>query len=141
MAERKSNNHPHFILQNSAQSENFTSPTQGGAGKQIPNRNRKAHGGALLGKLQQLTPILADAAEQQRQAGIDEGIGLQVEFESFPDVELAFESLARERSGIELRNVRHDGNKTFATVFVPDGKLVFFERLITAYLDESKDTK
>ena len=70
-------------------------------------------------------------------------MGLQVEFESFPDVELAFESLAREASGIELLNVRHEHekNQTFATVFVPDGKLVIFENLISAYLDESKDTK
>ncbi len=141
MADREPNNHPHFIFQNSAQAESFTSPATGGGGKQIPLRDRAAHGGALQGKLQQLTPVLAEAADQQRQAGIDEGFGLQIEFESFPDVELAFESLARERSGIELQNVRHDGHKTFATVFVPDGKLEFFERLITSYLDGSKDKK
>lgn len=141
MAERESNNHPHFIFQSSAQAESFTSPATGGGGKQVPDRNRDAHGSALLGKLQQLKPVLAEAVEQQRQAGIDEGIGLQIEFESFPDVELAFESLARERSGIELRNVRQDDEKTFATVFVPDGKLEVFEKLITAYLDTSKDKK
>ena len=141
MAERESNNHSHFIFQNSAQAESFTSPATGGGGKQVPGRNRAAHGGALLGKLQQLKPVLAEAVEQQRQAGVDEGIGLQIEFESFPDVELAFESLARERSGIELRNVRQDEDKTFATVFVPDGKLELFEKLITAYLDDSKDKK
>ena len=140
MAERKPKNHPHFIFQNSAQAESFTSPGQGGGGKPIPDRDRVAHGGALLGKLQQLTPVLNDAVAQQQQAGIDEGFGLQIEFESFPDVELAFESLARERSGIELRNVRQEGSRTFATVFVPDGKLEFFEKLITAYLDETKDT-
>lgn len=143
MAEREPNNHRHFIFQNSAQAESFTSPATGGGGKQVPDRNRDAHGSALLGKLQQLKPVLAEAVEQQRQAGIDEGIGLQIEFESFPDVELAFESLARERSGIELRNVRQDEDeeKTFATVFVPDGKLEIFEKLITAYLDSSKDKK
>ncbi|MGE4591191.1 S8 family peptidase [Alcaligenes sp.] len=141
MAERESNNHPHFIFQNSAQAESFTSPVKGGGAKQVPDRNRDAHGSALLGKLQQLKPMLVEAVEQQRQAGIDEGIGLQVEFESFPDVELAFESLARERSGIELRNVRQHGEKTFATVFVPDGKLELFESLIAAYLDSGKDTK
>ena len=72
---------------------------------------------------------------------MEDGPGLQVEFESFPDVELAFESLARERSGIELSNIRHEDNRTLATVFVPDGKLVIFENLISAYLDESRDTK
>lgn len=141
MAGREPNNHPHFIFHNSAHSEHFTSPSKGGGGSPIPDRDRIEHGVALLSKLQQLTPVLNDAAEQQRLAGADEGFGLQIEFESFPDVELAFESLARERSGIELRNVRHDDNKTFATVFVPDGKLQFFEKLITAYLDESEDKK
>lgn len=141
MADRELKNHLHFIFQNSAQAESFTSPAQGGGGKPIPDRDRAAHGAALLGKLQQLTPVLAEAAEQQRQIGVEEGIGLQIEFESFPDVELAFESLARERSGIELRNVRQEGNTTFATVFVPDGKLGLFEKLITDYLDGSKDKK
>jgi len=141
MAERERNKHLHFTFQNSAQAESFRSPPSGGGGKQIPNRDRTAHGSALLGKLQQLLPVFAEAVELQRQTGVEEGFGLQIEFESFPDVELAFESLAPERSGIELRNVRQDGSKTFATVFVPDGKLTFFENLIAKYLDENKDSK
>jgi len=71
---------------------------------------------------------------------MDDGFGLQIEFESFPDVELAFESLAAERSGIELLNVRHEDDKTLASVFVPDGKLHILENKIAAYLDESKDS-
>ena len=67
-------------------------------------------------------------------------LGLRVEFESFPDIALAFESLARERSGIELLNVRQDGNRTLATVFVPDGRLDHFERLISDYLEEKRDS-
>ncbi|MBY0416525.1 MAG: hypothetical protein K2W88_00485, partial [Pararheinheimera sp.] len=141
MAEREQNNHPHFIFQNSARVESFKSPPTGGGGSDIPAKDRNSHGGGLLEKLHQLTPVLAEAAALQREAGVGEGIGLQIEFESFPDVELAFESLARERSGIELRNVRQDNNKTFATVFVPDGKLEFFEKLITDYLDENNDKK
>ncbi|MGL4861061.1 MAG: S8 family peptidase [Enterobacteriaceae bacterium] len=141
MANREPKHHPHFIFQNSARAENFAYAGGGGSGKQIPDRDRRTHGGALLGKIQQLKSVLAEAVQQQRQAGVEEGIGLQIEFESFPDVELAFESLARESSGIELRNVRQEGNKTFATVFVPEGKLGVFEKLIINYLDESKDKK
>ena len=70
---------------------------------------------------------------------MEDGLGLQVEFESFPNIELAFESLARERSGIELLNVRHENNRTHATVFVPEGKLDHFERLIREYLEEARD--
>ena len=79
------------------------------------------------------------AREAQQAAGIEEGLGLQVEFESFPDIELAFESLARERSGIELLNVRQEKNRTHATVFVPDGKLDHFGGLIRDYLAEKRD--
>ncbi len=53
---------------------------------------------------------------------------------------MAFESLARERSGIELLNVREEeGDRTWATVFVPDGKLDHFESLIRDYLAEKRD--
>ena len=141
MPDNERKNRPHFIFQNNGQTERFVSPPSGGGGSDTPPRDRQTHGSALLHKLQQLTPVLEGAVEQQHQAGIDEGVGLQIEFESFPDVELAFESLARESSGIELRNVRQDGSKTFATVFVPDGKLDFFEKRISAYLDQSKDNK
>ncbi|OAN87869.1 hypothetical protein A8B84_14045 [Marinobacter sp. EhC06] len=141
MPVNEGNNRSHFILRNNGKSESFTSPGQGGGGVSVPNRDRQAHGNALLGKLQSLHPTLTDAVEQQHQAGIEEGVGLQIEFEGFPDVELAFESLARERSGIELRNVRYDDDRVFATVFVPEGKLEVFEKLVAGYLDESKDTK
>lgn len=142
MTERETKNHPHFIFRNSAQAESFTSPLGGGSNnEQIIGRDRVVHGNALLAKLQQLKPVLAEAVRQQHQVGLDETVGLQIEFESFPDVDLAFESLARERSGIELRNVRQEDEKTFATVFVPDGRLELFENLITAYLDKSKDRK
>ena len=84
--------------------------------------------------------VQANAArDAQEAAGMEEELGLQVEFESFPEIELAFESLARERSGIELLNVRHVGDRTHATVFVPDGKLDHFERLIRDYLDERRN--
>ena len=71
-------------------------------------------------------------------------MGLQVEFQSFPNIELAFESLARERQGIELLNVRQEDsqedNRTYATVFVPDGKLNHFENLIRDYLAKKHDS-
>ena len=81
------------------------------------------------------------AREVQTDVGFDDGFGLQIEFESFPDVELAFERFNRERAGIELLNVRHDENVTRATVYVPDGKLTELERLIEEYLDHDTDKK
>lgn len=141
MAEQGDQRKRHFILKGTAETERFRSPQQGGGGASIPERNRVQHGGALLRQLEALRPQALAARQMQEAAGIEEGFGLQVEFESFPDIELEFESLARERAGIELLNVRHDERRTFATVFVPDGKLETLEKLILAYLDASKDTK
>ena len=61
----------HLIFQNSAQSEKFSSPSRGSNKKSPPNRNRESHGALLLSKLQELSPILANAVEQQREVGID----------------------------------------------------------------------
>jgi hypothetical protein len=141
MAEPDDQRKRHFVLEGSAETERFRSPQQGGGGSAVPDRNRNQHGGALLRQIEALRPQITAARDAQEAAGLEEGFGLQVEFESFPDIELAFESLARERSGIELLNVRHEGERTLATVFVPDGKLDTFENLIRAYLDEEKDSK
>ena len=141
MSEVTGRNRPHIILNDNASPEEFTAPGGGGGSKGPPLRDRRAHGRSLLRKVHSLESAFDSAVETQRDVGFDEGLGLQIEFESFADVSLAFESLARERSGIELRNVRSDGSKTFATVFVPDGKLSHFENLILSYLDPEKDGK
>jgi len=129
----------HFILEGVTEAEAYRSPQQGGGRPAVPERDRAGHGGALRGQLEALRTDAAAAREAQQAVGLEEGLGLQVEFESFPDIELAFESLARERSGIELLNVRHEGDRTHATVFVPDGKLDHFEGLVRDYLEEKRD--
>ncbi len=128
----------HFILEQTAQTERFRRPGGGDGGQAVPHRNRQAHGGKLLQQVEGLKPELEHARTRQQQNGMEEGFGLQIEFESFPDVDLAFESLAAERSGIELLNVRHEEHSTLASVFVPDGKLSILENKIKAYLE--KDT-
>ena len=94
----------------------------------------------MQGQIDALRVQANAARDAQEAAGMEEGLGLQVEFESFPEIELAFESLARERSGIELLNVRHVDDRTHATVFVPDGKLDHFERRIRDYLEERRNS-
>jgi len=141
MAEPDDQRKRHFILEGRAETEPFARPRRKIEPKPEPARDRQSHGSALLGQIDALRPQVTAARNAQEAAGLEEGFGLQVEFESFPDIELAFESLARERSGIELLNVRHEGERTLATVFVPDGKLDTFENLIRAYLDEEKDSK
>ena len=139
MAEETIPPRPHFILSNTSKPEPFRSPGGGGGGDQVPLRERRAHGQRLLQQFEALKPEFVEIRSSQEEAGLEEGFGLQIEFESFPDIELAFESLAKERSGIELFNVRHEEERTLATVFVPDGKLQILENLVIAYLDENKD--
>ncbi len=140
MANGTEEQHRHFILDGVTEVESYRSPRQGGKRPWIPEWNRQRHGAALQRQLDALRPQAEAARNAQQQAGLDEGLGLLVEFESFPGIELAFESLARERSGIELLNVRSNAGRTRATVFVPDGKLVHFENLINDYLAEKRDS-
>ncbi|HEX2828755.1 MAG TPA: S8 family peptidase [Burkholderiales bacterium] len=123
-----------------AQTQPFRSPRQIIPRRTIPERDRQEHGNTLRRQVDELRPAAAAAVEAQRDVGVEAGYGLQVAFESFPDIELAFESLARVRSGIELMNVRHEDTVTYANVFVPEGRLEHFERLIEEYLSERRDS-
>lgn len=129
----------HFILEGFTDTEKFKRPASGFGSKPLPDRDRKSHGTELQGQIAAIKPVMSSACKAQKDAGLDGGFGLQIEFESFPDIELAFESLSRENYGIELLNARHDEHSTFATVFVPEGKLKHFEGMIKDYLEEKRD--
>lgn len=127
MANGQEDRRPHFLLQEIATAQRFTSPKSGGDAANVPPRDRPTHAATLRTQLQAV------------QQGAEPDVGLQIEFRSFEGIELTTESLARDRSGIELMNVREEGNSLFATVYVPYGKLVHFERLIADYLAERRD--
>lgn len=76
--------------------------------------------------------------KEQKAYGIDAGNGIYVQFESDPEFELKFESLEVLRSGIELLAVQTVGERTLATVFVPEGKLDILTKKVADYLE--KDT-
>ena len=141
MANGNGGQNPHFILEGVTETEAYRYPGGGDGDRPgIPERDRHGHAARLRGQLAEVHASAKAAADAQRDAGMEAGLGLQVEFESFPELELAFESLAREGSGIELHNVRHEEEVTLATVFVPDGKLEHFENLIVAYLERRTDS-
>ena len=136
MAEPEHPHLPHLTIRGTAASEKYVPPATGGRESQFPQRNRQAHGKKLLRQLQELAKE-AEALGQERTAlGIDAQEGICIEFESEPGFDLKLDSLERIRSGIELLAVRQEGNKTFATVFVPEGKLKHFEHLISSYIKE-----
>lgn len=138
MPEQQTDLRFHFVLAETAQAEHFSRPGSGPREIQLPVLNRQTHGQALLDQFASLKTRSAEATQAQHDAGLEAGFGIQIQFKSQPDVELAFESLSRQRERIELLNIRREENITFATVFVPDGKLDVFERIIADYLADKR---
>jgi hypothetical protein len=140
MPDQPHDKRPHLILHNTAKPLAFTAHTPNGGGrKAVPELPRQQHGQSLQNQLAALKPVAAIAVAAQQQQGLEGGLGLQIQFVSQPDVELAFESLANSTKKIELLSVRKEGENTFANVFVPDGQLAHFEKYVTAYLEEKKN--
>lgn len=140
MPDRPHETLPHIILTNTSSTERFSAIAAGGGRPPaLPQLDRAAHGRALLTQIDDLKRTAVEVKPAQENAGMESGFGIQIQFRSFPDVSLAFESLARERAGIELMNVQHDELRTYATVFVPEGKFDHFEKVITEYLEEKTD--
>lgn len=138
MTDQRRANLPHLFPKNTSSTDPFTSHRVPVRQAPLPDRDRAQHGNALQGQIQQLRPIAEQAKEAQQALGIQDGIGLRIQFESFNDVKLAFESLANKPKGIELLNYKEEGGQGFATVFVPDGKLDYFEKVIVEYLNDRK---
>ena len=130
----------HLYLGSTGKAESYTSTAGGGGSRpDIPPRNRQQHGGALMAQLRQVESDQQRLSQDAAAYDLESRIGIQIEFMSFPGIELAVESLADVRSGIELTNVRQSGNRTLATVFVPEGKLTYFESKLTDYLARKTD--
>ncbi|VFB18967.1 hypothetical protein [Pseudomonas fragi] len=94
MTDQRRANLPHLFPKNTSSTDPFTSHRVPVRQAPLPDRDRAQHGNALQGQIQQLRPIAEQAKEAQQALGIQDGIGLRIQFESFNDVKLAFESLA-----------------------------------------------
>lgn len=140
MANQPQDKRPHLILSETSEPKNYTAHNDGRSSKVvIPELPRNQHGASLLAQLGIIKPLAQLAMGFQQELGLESGFGLQIQFQSQPDVELAFKNLDNEPKHIELLSIRKDGNITTANVFVPDGKLEHFEKYITDYLAEKKD--
>ncbi len=130
----------HFFITRKGKPEAFTSRSGGGGDKLgIPPRNRQSHGAVFISQLEAIRSQQTMLAEQAFPLELESAVGIQVAFESFPDVELDVEKLANATHHIELMNVRRTDEQVLATVFIPDGKLDVFEKKLQAYLEERKD--
>lgn len=142
MADKDVEQYKLLLLKQKPQSELFSPILPSRPAAEPSTVDRASHGTALLHQLQELSSPFEQALNDQRQAGFDDAmLGHRLVFESPPDVTLALDKLSRDQAGIELLNSFHRDSVHYATVFVPDGKLVVFEKLLFAYLDPGKDGK
>ena len=126
---------PHLFLTKPPTTERFTSTQAGGGGPNLKARDRDAHGKHLRQELAAAIDVPVGAAPQTPLRGVS------LEFRSEPGFDLLVKSLEAQRIGIELLGVKEEGEVTVATVYVPDGRIGHFEKLIDKYLDATKHTK
>jgi Subtilase family len=136
MAER---DRPHILIRRPATAEAYTRPPRMIEGRALPApADRRGHGLRLSGQLHE-AEAAALARREERPDEAPRAAGIYVTFESFPDIELAFESLDPQRGKLhpELLAVRSvetgEGIREQATVFVPDGKLGYFLKRLEDY--------
>lgn len=123
----------HIVVSTPPRSEPFTLASSGGGGKSPGfSGDRQRHGRRLTDEYQSALTPYPDEPDTE---------GTYISFVSFPDLEIALESLDVQRSGKqpELVAVREtetaNGTIQIATVFVPDGKKEYFLRHLTAYVE------
>jgi hypothetical protein len=142
MPDQTNDKRRHLVLETTSEAKPYTAHKPKGSRKPaIPDLDRAQHGGALTTQLQELRPLATAAKERQEEIGLEAGLGIQIQFLSRPDADLAFEKLASEakHKGIELLSVQEvDGKAVVANVFVPDGQLQHFEALVVDYLNEKR---
>jgi hypothetical protein len=126
---------PHLFPQDTRSTEGYTAKKAVVVKAAVPLQPRVHHAQELRAQFAQVEAAQLQRVAEQMAAEVQAAIGIQIEFESQQGVWLAAESLARDRQGIELMNVRQQGDQVLATVFVPQGKLTHFERLIEAYAE------
>jgi hypothetical protein len=141
MATENPSRRPHLFPQNTRTTEGYTAPSGGGGARPaVPPLLREQHAADLRAQLAQVAAAQQQRVAERRATNLQTALGVQVEFESQQGVKLAAESLARDRQGIELMNVRQRDGQILATVFVPQGKLPHFEKLIAAYVGRRTDS-
>ncbi len=131
---------PHLLITGTSSTKPYTSPASGGKSFTVPKRHRETHGRQLLQQFETIREQADKVIKEQKAYGIDAKNGIYIQFESDPGFALKAESLEIWKSGIELLSEIKDGNRTLATVFVPEGKLDILVNKFSAYLDPEKDT-
>jgi len=132
---------PHVVVNGTSTTLPYTSTRTGGGGREYshPPRDRERHADKLI------TEIVAAAdLAKQRTIEIGSGVvvkGLSLECVSSLGDQLESPQLDDRTAKIELLSTRTDGERTYATVFVPEGRLHNFLRKIEKYKTETDERR
>lgn len=141
MPASETRNFPHILLTDTAKAERYTYPGGGGGAFRLKIRDRKDHGESLKKQLKLIEKLAANLGEQRSAIGVRSDLGFYLQFESDPGFPLKVESLEDQRSGIEVLVAKEqegeNQNVTTATVYIPEGKLVRFFKIVEKYLEET----
>ena len=139
MATSLNDKRKHIVPSQGSVSQLYTAHTPDGFTKPfLPPLSRAQQAAILLQQISVLSAKAKEAKRVQEVLNLEGGIGIQIQFLSRSDVELAFEQLNNDTHQIELLSVVTDSDGTIANVFVPEGKLVHFEKYVTDYVNEKK---
>lgn len=137
MATNEADRRKHLFITGTSLAEKYISPVQGGGASRLPPVNRGYHGDALKKQLDHAWSDLRARDGHHDVVAVEARRGIYLEFASAPRFDLALHSLDVTRSGIELAATRTSNEVTYATVYVPTGKLSYFEDKVEEYLAQS----
>lgn len=133
----------HFFLNSTAIPKHFTAHGGGEPKLTRPLDDRLSHSHKLRGDLATISTNFKALKFETEAISLEMPLGIQIEFESFSGIEMAVESLAYAPKKIDLLNVKNikeaGQHKTIATVFLPGGQLVYFEKKLKDYVEEKKN--
>lgn len=128
---------PHLRLEGTATPEQYTSPNAGQGTFKRPARNQPAHAKKIRREFEQADADVKRRRAEDVQANPDlvewQPEGVVLTFRSDPNHELSLERLEREVAKIQLLGVTVDAGAQTARVFVPEGRLTEFLKLVDAY--------
>jgi hypothetical protein len=129
---------PHLRLEGTETAAEYVYAGGGGSGPfDRPKRNQPAHAKKIREALKGVGAALKHRREEDEAANPDlveyRADGVVLTFRSDPAHELSLDRLERDGASIELLGVRVVGGLQIARVFVPDGKLSTFLKLVDTY--------
>ena len=133
---------PHLFLKNVHTSQIYSAPVNGRGGKSIlPQRDRNAHGNAILEALIQIWQQFDQEIQDRKEQGLPIRDGEYVTFKSATNNTLKIESL--DSSGVILLNVDvdKDSNQQIATVYIPENQKGKLTKKVENYLSAEKNGK